>query len=143
MEVLDFAKHRYPFLLIDKVLEYEYMSYATCIKNVSFNEPWVQGHYPEKAIYPGVLLLESMAQASGPMLMKDGKRNESVTGFLTQIDRVKFIRPVFPGDQVILQSKMEGNVNRYYITRCEAFVDGKKVASAKMSYYIETGRDND
>lgn len=143
MEILEFAKHRYPFLLIDKVVDYEYMQFAICVKNVSYNEPWVQGHYPDKAVYPGVLLIESMAQASAPLVIKEGEQNDSHTGYLAQIDRVKFIRPVVPGDQLVLESKPISRIDNYYIIQCVATVDGKKVAQAKMSYVIKEDETHD
>lgn len=139
MEILDFAKHRYPFILVDKIVEFEYLNFAKCIKNVSYNEPWVPGHYPDQPIYPGALLIESMAQASAPMLLKEGEINHTLTGYLVQIDKVKFIHPIFPGDQILFEAKMVSNVNNYYTIQCIASVDGRKMASAKISYLLEEG----
>ncbi|MGL5798946.1 MAG: 3-hydroxyacyl-ACP dehydratase FabZ, partial [Plesiomonas sp.] len=105
-EIIDLLPHRYPFLLIDRVLDYKEGDYLHALKNVSFNEPFFQGHFPQKPIFPGVLILEAMAQATGILAFKTfGKPNGNELYYFAAIDRARFKRPVSPGDQMIFEVK--------------------------------------
>jgi beta-hydroxyacyl-ACP dehydratase FabZ len=140
MNILDVVKHRYPFILVDKVLEIEYMKYSKVLKNVSFNEPWVPGHYPEHPIMPGVLLIEAMGQASGFMLVDTNNCKEKVEkkyGYLTTVEKTKFIKPVHPGDQLIIESKIIQQVSNYIKVSSVVKVDGKVVAKGILSYILQ------
>lgn len=140
MNILDIVKHRYPFILVDKVLECEYMKYSKVLKNVSFNEPWVPGHYPEHPIMPGVLLIEAMGQASSFILVdanSSEEENESKYGYLTMVEKTKFIRPVHPGDQLIIESKIIEHVDNYIRVNSVVKVDGKTVAKGILSYVLQ------
>jgi beta-hydroxyacyl-ACP dehydratase FabZ len=98
--------HRYPFLLVDKILEMEPKKRIIGIKNVSINEPYFQGHFPGKPIMPGVLILESMAQTGGLLLLQEIADRESKLLYFVAIDNARFRRPVVPGDQLRLEMKV-------------------------------------
>lgn len=138
MDILQFSKHRYPFLLIDRIVDVKYMEYAHCIKNISYNEPWVPGHYPDRPVFPGVLLVEALGQASGPMFVHPDETRQ-YTGYLTKIEQAKFIRPVVPGDQVLLETNLESRVGDYFQVRAVAKVDGRKVATCRLSIVLKEG----
>lgn len=110
-ELLDFAQiqkllpHRYPFLLLDRVLECIAGQRAVGLKNVSCNEPFFQGHFPGQAIMPGVLIVEAMAQLGGVLLLRSTPSGQKLA-LLTGIDRVRFRRPVVPGDQLVLEAEL-------------------------------------
>lgn len=140
MNILEIVKHRYPFILVDKVLECEYMKYSKVLKNVSYNEPWIPGHYPEHPIMPGVLIVEAMGQSSGFMMVdpeykKNGTKGKY--GYLTMIDKTKFIKPVHPGDQLIIESKLVEQVNDYIKVSSIAKVNGQSVAKSILSYVLQ------
>lgn len=102
-EVLTLLPHRFPFLLIDRVLQFEKGKFLQAVKNVSFNEPFFQGHFPGKPIFPGVLILEAMAQATGILAFKStGKLTPGELYYFAAIDEARFKRPVQPGDQMII-----------------------------------------
>ncbi|CAD83353.1 (3R)-hydroxymyristol acyl carrier protein dehydrase [Candidatus Blochmanniella floridana] len=102
-EVLELLPHRFPFLLVDRVLNFEKGKFLRAVKNVSFNEPFFQGHFPGKPIFPGVLILEAMAQATGILAFKSmGKLAPGEFYYFAAIDEARFKRPVQPGDQMIL-----------------------------------------
>ncbi len=120
-DILGVLPHRYPFLLVDRILELEPGKRAVGIKNVTVNEPQFTGHWPGNPVMPGVLLLEAMAQVGGIMLltMLDEADRQGVTAMMVGIDKVRFRRPVLPGDQVKMEAVMQrrkGNMGRIYIT---------------------------
>ena len=103
MEIGDLFKilpHRYPFLLIDRVIELERKKRIVALKNVTFNEPYFQGHFPEKPIMPGVLIVEAIAQAGGALLLTEVPNRDELLMVFTGIERARFRRPVVPGDQL-------------------------------------------
>lgn len=103
-EILEFLPHRFPFLLVDRVLDFEKGKFLRAIKNVSFNEPFFQGHFPGNPIFPGVLILEAMAQATGILAFKSaGKLSPGELYYFAAVDQARFKKPVQPGDQMILQ----------------------------------------
>lgn len=132
-DVLEYLPHRYPFLLIDRVIESEDDKYLSALKNVTVNEPFFQGHFPGQPIMPGVLILEAMAQATGLLAfssMNDG--HESKLYMLVGIDKSRFRGQVIPGDQLILQVRLKRNIRGIGIFECQALVDGAVVAEAEM-----------
>lgn len=139
INILEIMKHRYPFLLIDKVMELEYLKSAKVIKYVSFNEPWVQGHYPEKPIFPGVLMIEAMGQASGMMLVDlFGENDENKYGYLVKVENCKFISPVYPGSELLMNCKMLEKIDdRYIRVQVIATVDEKKVATCILIFMFK------
>ena len=107
-EIKSYLAHRYPFLLVDRVLELEPMKRIRALKNVTINEPFFQGHFPHFAVMPGVLIIEALAQASGLLSLKSsGQRADDNTVFyFVGIDGARFKRPVVPGDALILESEL-------------------------------------
>lgn len=132
-KVMEYLPHRYPFLLIDRVIESEDDNYLSALKNVTVNEPFFQGHFPGQPIMPGVLILEAMAQATGLLAfssMNDG--HESKLYMLVGIDKSRFRGQVIPGDQLILNVRLKRNIRGIGVFECKALVDGTVVAEAEM-----------
>ena len=131
-EIQKFLPHRYPFLLIDKVVEMERLKRIVAIKSVTINEGFFQGHFPGKPVMPGVLILESMAQAGGLLLLQEIPDREKKLLYLASMNDVKFRRPVVPGDQL----RIEVNVVAWKGDLCKieakAFVEGNLATEAKM-----------
>lgn len=124
--------HRYPFLLIDRVLESEPGKRLVAIKNVSINEPFFQGHFPSKPVMPGVLLIEAMAQATGLLAMESAEVPKEAIYYLVGVDKARFKRPVVPGDQLVFEVEVLKNRREIWVFAAEAKVDGKMVASAEI-----------
>lgn len=133
-EILEYLPHRYPFLLIDRVLAIEPGQSLIGLKNVSFNEPFFLGHFPQKPIMPGVLIVEAMAQATGILAFKSEgeKPDHRSMYYLVGVDDARFKRPVGPGDQLILEVRLERIKRGIGKFVCEAKVDGQLVASADL-----------
>jgi 3-hydroxyacyl-[acyl-carrier-protein] dehydratase len=132
--ILQHLPHRYPFLLIDRITEFKAGESLVGYKNVTYNEPFFQGHFPERPVMPGVLLLEAMAQATGLLAFKTverGARRESLY-FLVGIDKARFKQPVEPGDQVVLRADLLRSKRGIWVFDCKASVDGNVVASAEI-----------
>jgi len=132
-KVMEYLPHRYPFLLIDRVIESIDNEYLSALKNVTVNEPFFQGHFPHQPIMPGVLILEALAQATGLLAfssMNDG--HESKLYMLVGIDKSRFRGQVIPGDQLILNVRLKRNMRGIGIFDCEALVDGTVVAEAQL-----------
>ena len=131
-EIKSIMPHRYPFLLVDRVTDYEDDKFIEAYKNVTGNEHFFQGHFPEKSVMPGVLVIEAMAQAGGILLLKNRQKNGSLVYF-TSIEKAKFRHPVVPGDKL----RFEVNVLRLKSSYCKlsgkAYVDDKLVAEAVFS----------
>ncbi len=139
-EIFDILPHRYPMLLVDRILEMEMGKRVVGIKNVTINEPFFQGHFPGHPIMPGVLLLEAMAQTGGVLAMRSAEAEgmdikTKVIYFMT-IDKVKFRKPVLPGDQVRFELdliKSRSNIRGF---KAQALVDGAVVAEAELMAMI-------
>ena len=136
MEIGDLLKilpHRYPLLLIDRVLELERKQRIVAIKNVTFNEPYFQGHFPDKPIMPGVLIVEAIAQAGGALLLTEVPNRDELLMVFTGIERARFRRPVVPGDQ--LRIVVEVLAWRMTAARLEgkAYVGDKVAAEAVVT----------
>jgi beta-hydroxyacyl-ACP dehydratase FabZ len=125
--------HRYPFLLVDRIIEYEPGKRVVGIKNVTLNEPFFQGHFPGAPVMPGVLIVESMAQTAGVMMLANLPDRDQKLVFFTGIDGAKFRRPVVPGDQLRLELTVLRLRPRYIKLRGEAYVGGHLVAEAQIS----------
>ncbi len=121
--------HRYPFLLIDRVLDIS-ISHIQAIKNVSFNEPFFQGHFPGKPVMPGVLVLEAMAQAVGLMHQE---KHPTGLGYLVGVDEARIRQPVVPGDQLMLSAEVVRQRQKLCKAKAQATVNGTLVAEAIIS----------
>jgi 3-hydroxyacyl-[acyl-carrier-protein] dehydratase len=133
-EVKQFLPHRYPFLLVDRVLECTPGETLTAIKNVTVNEPFFQGHFPQKAVMPGVLIIEALAQATGLLGFKTMSESpsEDLLYMLVGVDNVRFKRQVIPGDQLVLKVKLLKKSRIIWKFSCEASVNGELVTCADM-----------
>jgi 3-hydroxyacyl-[acyl-carrier-protein] dehydratase len=133
-EILRLLPHRYPFLLIDRVLDYKVGEHLRGYKNVTFNEPFFTGHFPQRPIMPGVLILEALAQATGLLAFRtvDRAANNDSLFFLVGIDKARFKRPVEPGDQLMLDVRVVNSKRGIWVFEGEATVDGKLAASAQI-----------
>jgi 3-hydroxyacyl-[acyl-carrier-protein] dehydratase len=135
-DIFRILPHRFPFLLIDRVLEIERKQRIVAIKNVTINEPFFAGHFPDLPIMPGVLIVEAIAQAGGALLLTEVEDRSSKLIMFTGIERAKFRRPVVPGDQLRLEVELKAwrAVENMIAVRMEgiAYVDGQKVAEASV-----------
>jgi 3-hydroxyacyl-[acyl-carrier-protein] dehydratase len=133
-EIMKCLPHRYPFLLVDRVLECKHKDSIVGIKNVSINEGFFQGHFPQTPVFPGVLILEALAQVSGILVLSDpDSRPENESLFLfVGIDNARFKRPVVPGDQLRLESRLSRMKRNYGLFETGAYVDGELAASAEL-----------
>lgn len=133
-KVLKLLPHRYPFLLVDRVIDYVPGESLVAIKNVTINEPFFTGHFPQQAVMPGVLILEALAQATGilAIMSEGGKRPENSLYYFVGIDKARFKKPVTPGDQLSLEVKLNRTMRGMWMFSAEAKVDGKVVTSADM-----------
>lgn len=133
-DVKDYLPQRYPFLLVDRVLQIDLGNSIKAYKNVTTNEEFFQGHFPGKPIMPGVLIIEALAQASGVLGFKsqEKKPEDGYLYYFVGADKVRFKRPVVPGDQLILESEILSVRRGIYKFECVASVDGKLVCSATI-----------
>ena len=135
-EIMELIPHRYPFLLVDRVLEFEKGKSIKAIKNVTINEPYFQGHFPGEPIMPGVLQIEALAQTGGIVAMMEDSGKDKLAFFMT-VNNCKFRKPVVPGDQLVLyveeKKRVRGNIVQVH---GEASVDGKVVCEADLMFSI-------
>lgn len=135
-EIKEVLPHRYPFLLVDKVLEKEEGKRVVGLKNVTANEPFFQGHFPDYPVMPGVLIVEALAQV-GAIAVLDMEKNKGKIGFLAGIDKCRFKRQVKPGDQLLLEVeilRMKGPIGK---GKGIATVDGELVCEAEIMFAIQ------
>lgn len=135
-EIKQIIPHRYPFLLVDKVLEVEEGSRVVAIKNVTINEPFFQGHFPDYPVMPGVLIIEAMAQV-GAIAMLGKEENKGKIGFLAGVDKCRFKRQVKPGDQLKLEveiTRLKGAIGK---GKGRATVDGEIACEAEIMFAIQ------
>ncbi len=135
-EILGLLPHRYPFLLIDRVVEFERGKRLVAIKNVTFNEPFFQGHFPGYPIMPGVLVIEAMAQAGAIIMLNEIPDREKKLAVFTGIERAKFRRPVTPGDQLRIEVDVLAFRSRLGRMEAKALVDGKLACEATLTCQI-------
>jgi 3-hydroxyacyl-[acyl-carrier-protein] dehydratase len=132
-EIQELLPHRYPFLMIDRVTDYEEGKTLTAIKNVSVNEPQFTGHFPKMPIFPGVMILEAMAQATGLLAFKTfGAPAENELYYFASIDNAKFRKPVVPGDQLVIEVEFLKERRGIAMFNGVAKVDGGVVCSAEL-----------
>lgn len=134
LEIASILPHRYPFLLVDRILELELGRKIVGLKNVTMNEPYFQGHFPNHPIMPGVLIIESMAQVGGVLAFKSSAEKQTGTlMYFMGIDRAKFRKPVLPGDQLRIEIEVLQVREPFWKMKGMALVDGKLVAEAVLS----------
>lgn len=140
-EIKNFLPHRYPFLLVDRVLELVPGESIKAIKNVSANEPFFNGHFPDKPIMPGVLIIEALAQATGLLGFRtmDDKPQENILYMLVTIDKARFKRQVEPGDQLLLEATIVKRKGIMWVFNVKATVDGKVAVSAELMCAAKEG----
>lgn len=132
-EIMQMLPHRYPFLLVDRVVDFEEGKWLKAIKNVSVNEPCFTGHFPNAPIFPGVLILEAMAQATGVLAIKSyGKLNENELYYFASIDGAKFKQPVVPGDQLEIEVHFIKEKRGITLFSGRATVNGKLACEAEL-----------
>jgi 3-hydroxyacyl-[acyl-carrier-protein] dehydratase len=133
-EIMRHLPHRYPFLLVDRVLECESGKRIKAVKNVTLNEPFFQGHFPGYPVMPGVLVIEAMAQVSAILayVTRGERHNAKSLLFFAGIDGARFKRPVFPGDQLVLEAVELNVVRSVFKFAAKASVDGELVAEAQL-----------
>jgi 3-hydroxyacyl-[acyl-carrier-protein] dehydratase len=133
-EILQYLPHRYPFLLIDRVIECELGKRIRALKNVSVNEPYFNGHFPYYKVMPGVLIVEAMAQAAAILSFRTMgiKPDDKSVYYFAGIDRARFKKPVMPGDQLVLEVSIERNVRNVVKYAGKAYVGEALVAEAEL-----------
>jgi 3-hydroxyacyl-[acyl-carrier-protein] dehydratase len=140
-EILTLLPHRYPFLLVDRIEEFEPEKSIVGIKNVTFNEPFFPGHFPGKPIMPAVLILEALAQTGGILAFKSFPELKGDVRFVG-IDNARFRRPVTPGDQLKLVLEVIKHRREVWVFKAEAFVDGRKVAEAQLMATLQEDKES-
>lgn len=136
-KIMSMIPHRYPFLLLDKVVDLKKGESCVGIKNVTINENFFQGHFPQKPVMPGVLIIEAMAQASAVLVVESlGKEFHGKLVYFMGINSAKFRKPVGPGDVLNLNCKIIQGRKNVYKLECEAFVEGTIVAEASITAMI-------
>lgn len=135
-QLLKILPHRYPFLMVDRVLDYEIDSHLSAIKNVTINEPFFVGHFPHRPVFPGVMMIEAMAQASAILasLGIEAEANETTVYLFAATDNVRFKRQVEPGDQLQLDVKLYKKRGKIWKTSATASVDGALCAKADITF---------
>jgi len=141
VDIQNILPHRYPFLLVDRVTELTAGEYIEGLKNISISEPVFQGHFPDHPIYPGVMIIEGMAQVGGVLAFKsmDNASQEEIENkvvYFMSIDKAKFRAPVTPGDQLIYKISVIKNKGAVWQLDAKAYVDGKLVAQAELKAMI-------
>jgi UDP-3-O-[3-hydroxymyristoyl] N-acetylglucosamine deacetylase / 3-hydroxyacyl-[acyl-carrier-protein] dehydratase len=139
--ILDTIPHRYPFVMVDRVVEFIGDDALVAVKNVTINEPYFMGHFPDNPVMPGVLQLEAMAQAAGIIMLRRGQ-SAGRTAFFMSADKVKFRKPVRPGDQVIINARIvKRRGEKMAQAECNCTVDGQVVSSAELMFTVMDGEE--
>jgi len=132
-EIMEILPHTFPFLLVDRIVELEVPERIVGLKNVTFNEPFFQGHFPSEPVMPGVLIVEAMAQTAGVLAYKAmGEEAKDKGVYLMALKEAKFRRPVVPGDQLVLELQVVKRRGQIWVFRGKALVEGKVAAEAEI-----------
>jgi len=132
-EILTILPHRYPFLLVDRVIESDFKERIVGVKNLTINEPFFQGHFPEHPVMPGVLQIEAMAQVGG-ILMNKALNREGVVAYFTGVDKAKFRRMIIPGDVMVMEVRLIRMRLGVIKSHGEVRVDGELACEANMTF---------
>ena len=139
-EISAILPHRYPFLLVDRIISFDPGKKIVGLKNVTINEPFFQGHFPNHPIMPGVLIIESMAQIGGVLAYKSAKGSEGKLVFFLGIDKAKFRQPVYPGDQLRIEVEVLRERPPYWKLKGRAYVDEHLAAEAELKAMLGEGK---
>jgi 3-hydroxyacyl-[acyl-carrier-protein] dehydratase len=142
LAILERLPHRFPFLLVDRVLELHRGVSIRALKNVTYNEPFFPGHFPGRPVMPGVMIIEALAQAAGILcfVTEDVIPDHTTRFYFVGIDKARFRRPVVPGDQLVLTAQLERSLKGIWRFSTAALVDGQEAAHAQMMLAPEAGR---
>jgi 3-hydroxyacyl-[acyl-carrier-protein] dehydratase len=142
MQILERLPHRFPFLLVDRVLEIEAGKSIRALKNVTINEPFFCGHFPQRPVMPGVLIIEALAQAAGILAFVTGGviPDANTKFYFVGIDKARFRKPVSPGDQLVLTARLERNLRGVWRFSAQAYVGTDEAASAELMLIPEASR---
>src|SRR5574337_1998742 len=135
-EIMNFLPQRYPFLLVDRIVELEPDKRIVGLKNVTINEQFFQGHFPGAPVMPGVLIIESMAQVAGVLIYRDLPDKDKKLIYFSGIESAKFRRPVLPGDQILVEMQLLNRRNNFVKMQGRATVDGKLAAEAVVLFAV-------
>lgn len=135
-EILALLPHRYPFLLVDRIRDLEVERRIVGLKNVTVNEPFFQGHFPDRPIMPGVLILEAMAQVGGVLAFKSFPATGTPVVYLTGVDQAKFRKPVVPGDQLRMELEVVRRRPPFWKMQGKAYVEGDLVCEAELTAMV-------
>ena len=141
-KILKYLPHRYPFLLVDRVLECKPGETVRALKNITYNEPFFTGHFPNRPVMPGVMIIEALAQAAGILTFASAGKvpNEHTRFYFVGIDNARFRKPVRPGDQLHLHAKLERSIRGIWKFSTLAMVGDDEVCHADMMVALENGR---
>lgn len=136
-EIMENIPHRYPFLLVDRIIDFKKNEYVTVLKNISINEAQFQGHFPGNPIFPGVYIIENMAQASCFLLTKSSNGlQQDVVYYLGKVNKISFMKPVTPGDQLLTNITVTKILGNSAAVKAKSTVDGKTVAKGELMFGI-------
>lgn len=136
-EIMQSIPHRYPFLLVDRIIDFKKSESAIGLKNVTINENFFQGHFPSSPVMPGVLIIEALAQTAGVLVCRSTSYNpETHLMYFTKIEEAKFKKMVVPGDQLVMKVKIEGSKMDFWKITGEAFVDDISATTVKFSVKV-------
>ncbi len=134
-EINEYLRQKFPFVQVDRILEIEYRKSCIALKNVTISEPCFLGHFPDDPILPGVLIIESMAQAGGFIFARQGEKQN---GVIAAVDKVKFKKPVIPGDTMLISSQCIGSLGNIFKVASTVSVDKIIVATGEITYSFES-----
>lgn len=132
IEITKALPHRYPFLMVDRMVEVEYMKRSKGYKHISMNEHWTAGHFPDEPLFPGVLMIETMAQVGGLMFCKADSQ-PATKFYLSAVNNIKFLHPVVPGDTFMVEAELIESFHKFHQIKCKAAVGGLTVATGMLT----------